>query len=69
MGMVDVEVVNRTAAKPDVDAAVALARDVLEAEGIETEVSAVSPLGENAAQQLSHFPRDFLMDCSSRFFS
>ena len=35
MGMVDVEVVNRTAAKPDVDAAIALAREVLEGEGIE----------------------------------
>jgi probable rRNA maturation factor len=33
--MVDVEVVNRTEATPDVDAAIALAREVLAAEGIE----------------------------------
>ena len=31
--------------------------------------SAVSTLGENASQQLIYFPRNFLMDCSSRFFS
>jgi hypothetical protein len=31
--------------------------------------SSVSSLGENAARQLIYFPRNFLMDCSSRFFS
>jgi hypothetical protein len=38
-------------------------------DGLQIGVSAVSPLSENAAQQLIHFPRNFLMDCSSRFFS
>jgi probable rRNA maturation factor len=33
--MVEVDVVNRTAAKPDIDAMVALARDVLAGEGID----------------------------------
>jgi hypothetical protein len=37
--------------------------------GLQVGASAVSSLGENAAQQLIHFPRDLLMDCSSRFFS
>jgi hypothetical protein len=30
--------------------------------------SVVASLGEDAAQQLIYFPRNFLMDCSSRFF-
>ena len=38
-------------------------------DGLQIGVSAVSSLAENAAQQLIHFPRHFLMDCSSRFFS
>jgi probable rRNA maturation factor len=33
--MVDVEIVNRTEARPDVDAVIALARDVLASEGID----------------------------------
>jgi hypothetical protein len=38
-------------------------------DGFQIGASAVSSLGKNAAQQLIYFPRDFLMDCSSRFFS
>lgn len=29
----------------------------------------ISALGEDAAQQVVYFPRNFFMDCSSRFFS
>jgi hypothetical protein len=38
-------------------------------DGLQIGAAAVSPLGEKAAQQLIYFPRNFLMDCSSRFFS
>jgi hypothetical protein len=38
-------------------------------DGFQIGAAAVSPLGEDAAQQLIYFPRNFLMDCSSRFFS
>lgn len=38
-------------------------------DGLQIGASAVSSLGENAAQQLLYFPRNFQMDCSSRFFS
>jgi hypothetical protein len=38
-------------------------------DGFQIGASAVSTLGENASQQLIYFPRNFLMDCSSRFFS
>jgi hypothetical protein len=38
-------------------------------DGLQIGASAVSSLGENAAQQLIYFPRNFLMDCSRRFFS
>jgi hypothetical protein len=38
-------------------------------DGIQIDASPVSSLGESTAQQLIHFQRDFLMDCSSRFFS
>jgi hypothetical protein len=38
-------------------------------DGFQIGSSAVAPLGEDAAQQLIYFPRNFLMDCSSRFFS
>ena len=37
--------------------------------GLQIGASAVSSLGENAAQQLIYLPRNFQMDCSSRFFS
>jgi hypothetical protein len=38
-------------------------------DGFQIGAAAVSPLGEDAAQQLIHFPRNFLMDCNSSFFS
>jgi hypothetical protein len=38
-------------------------------DGLQIGVAAVSSLAENADQQLIYFPRDLLMDCSSRFFS
>src|ERR1700704_1879948 len=38
-------------------------------DGLQIGASAVSSLGENAFQQMTHFPRNFLMECSSRFFS
>jgi hypothetical protein len=38
-------------------------------DGFQICASAVAPLGEDAAQQLIYVPRNFLMDCSSRFFS
>jgi hypothetical protein len=38
-------------------------------DGLQVGASAVATVGEKAAQQLIYFPRDFLMDCSSRFFS
>jgi hypothetical protein len=38
-------------------------------DALQIRASAVLSLGEDAAQQLIYFPRDFLMDCSSRFFS
>jgi hypothetical protein len=38
-------------------------------DGLQIGASPVSSLSENAGQQLIHFPRNFLMDCSSRFFS
>jgi len=38
-------------------------------DGLQIGVSTVSSLGEYAVQQLSYFPRNFLMECSSRFFS
>jgi hypothetical protein len=38
-------------------------------DGLQIRASAVLSLGEDAAQQLIYLPRDFLMDCSSRFFS
>ena len=38
-------------------------------DGLQIGTSAAATLGENAAQQLIYFPRNFLMDCSSRFFS
>jgi hypothetical protein len=38
-------------------------------DGLQIGASSVSSLGENAARQLIYFPRNFLMDCSSRFFS
>jgi hypothetical protein len=37
--------------------------------GFQIGASAVSSLDEDAAQQLGYFPRNLLMDCSSRFFS
>jgi hypothetical protein len=38
-------------------------------DGLQIRASAVLSLSEDAAQQLIYLPRDFLMDCSSRFFS
>ena len=38
-------------------------------DGFQIGSATVSSLSENAAQQLIYFPRNFLMDCSSRFFS
>ena len=38
-------------------------------DGLQIGSAAVSSLGENATQQLIHLPRNFLMECSSRFFS
>jgi hypothetical protein len=38
-------------------------------DGFQIGASTGAPLGEDAAQQLIYFPRNFLMDCSSRFFS
>ena len=37
--------------------------------GFQIRTAAIVALGENAAQQVIYFPRNFLMDCSSRFFS
>ena len=37
--------------------------------GFQIGSSVVVPLREDTAQQLVHFPRNLLMDCSSRFFS
>jgi hypothetical protein len=37
-------------------------------DGLQIGAAAVSSLAENADQQLIYFPRDLLMDCSSRFF-
>jgi hypothetical protein len=36
--------------------------------GFQVRAPAVATLGENAVQQMIHFPRKFLMDCSSLFF-
>jgi hypothetical protein len=38
-------------------------------DGFQVCSSAVASLGEKAAQELIYFPRNLLMDCSSRFFS
>jgi hypothetical protein len=38
-------------------------------QGFQIRAAAGATLGENAAQQMIYFPRNFLMDCSSRFFS
>jgi len=38
-------------------------------DGFQIGAVAVAALGENVAQQPVYFPRNFLMDCSSRFFS
>ena len=38
-------------------------------DGFQICASAGASLGEDAAQQLIYFPRNLLMDCSSRFFS
>ncbi len=38
-------------------------------DGFQIGAAAVATLGENAIQQLIYFPRNFLMDCNSRFFS
>jgi hypothetical protein len=38
-------------------------------DGLQIGTAAVSALAEYADQQLVYFPRDLLMDCSSRFFS
>ena len=38
-------------------------------DGLQVGAAAVSSLGENAVQQLIYLPRNFLMECSSRFFS
>src|ERR1035437_6679529 len=37
--------------------------------GFQIGSAVVVPFGEDAAQQLVYFPRNLLMDCSSRFFS
>jgi hypothetical protein len=37
-------------------------------DGLQIGESTVLPLGEDAAQQLVYLTRNFLMDCSSRFF-
>jgi hypothetical protein len=37
-------------------------------DGFQIQVAAVPALGKDTAQQLVYFPRNFLMDCSSRFF-
>jgi hypothetical protein len=38
-------------------------------DGLQIGASAVLSLSEDAAQQLVYFTRNFLMECSSRFFS
>jgi hypothetical protein len=38
-------------------------------DGLQIGAASVPSLTEYAHQQLIYFPRDFLMDCSSRFFS
>jgi len=38
-------------------------------DGLQIGAPAFSSLGENAVQQLIYLPRNFLMECSSRFFS
>ncbi len=37
--------------------------------GFQIHLAALAALGKNTAQQLIYLPCDFLMDCSSRFFS
>ena len=55
--MVEVEVVNRSGAGLDVDAAVALARDVLAAEGVEEGELGLTIVGPEEIRQLK---RDYL---------
>jgi probable rRNA maturation factor len=50
--MVDVEVVNRTRAEPDVEAMIALARDVLKAEGIDDGELGLSFVGSDEIRVL-----------------
>lgn len=50
--MLDVEVVNRTKAQPDVEAMIALTRDVLTAEGIDDGELGVSFVGPDEIREL-----------------
>jgi hypothetical protein len=38
-------------------------------DGLQIGAAAASSLGENTLQQLIYLPRNFLMECNSRFFS
>ena len=38
-------------------------------QGLQIRAAVLATLRKHAAQELIHFPRNFLMDCSSRFFS
>ena len=55
--MVDVEVVNRSGAEPDVEAAIALAREVLAAEGIQEGELGMTFVG---AEEIRALKRDHL---------
>ncbi len=55
--MVDVEVVNRSGAQPDVEAAIALAREVLAAEGIQVGELGMTFVG---AEEIRALKRDHL---------